>query len=73
MVLAYLLQQGVNPDHPTEVWENLTRGDAEWHGKLADCADKEFSDMSIMLIRTLTPMDSQIEPPPEKMAAGAPA
>jgi cobalt-precorrin-7 (C5)-methyltransferase len=29
--------------------------------------------MSIMLIRTLTPMDSQIEPPPEKVAAGAPA
>jgi len=26
-----------------------------------------------MLIRTLTPMDSQIEPPPEKVAAGAPA
>jgi cobalt-precorrin-7 (C5)-methyltransferase len=46
------------------VWENLTRAEAEWHGTLAECAHKEFSDMSIMLIRTLAPMDSQIEPPP---------
>ncbi|UOA07105.1 cobalt-precorrin-7 (C(5))-methyltransferase [Methylobacter sp. S3L5C] len=77
-IATYLLEQGVPPEHPTEVWENLTRADdcmdaggramqgaiaeAEWHGSLADCADKEFSDMSIMLIRTLSPMSSQIEP-----------
>lgn len=72
-IASYLLQQGVSPDHPTEVWENLTRGDAEWHGKLADCADVEFSDMSIMLIRTLAPMASQIEPPPAAAGAGAAA
>ncbi|MBB3213155.1 cobalt-precorrin-7 (C5)-methyltransferase [Herbaspirillum sp. Sphag1AN] len=64
-IAAYLLEQGVAPDHPTEVWENLTRAEAEWHGTLAECATKEFSDMSIMLIRTHVPMASQIEPPPE--------
>jgi cobalt-precorrin-7 (C5)-methyltransferase len=64
-IAAYLLDNGIAPTHPTEVWENLTRGEAEWHGTLAECADKVFSDMSIMLIRTLHPMASQIE------AAGA--
>src|ERR1700692_2978303 len=48
-IAAYLLEQGVAADHPTEVWENLTRGEAEWHGTLAACAEIEFSDMSIML------------------------
>lgn len=60
-IAAYLIEQGVSPGHPTEVWENLTRAEAEWHGTLAECAHKEFSDMSIMLIRTRTPMASQIE------------
>lgn len=64
-IAAWLLENGVAADHPTEVWENLTRAEAEWHGTLAQCADKEFSDMSIMLIRTPAPMASQIEPPPE--------
>lgn len=63
-IAAYLLENGVPPDQPTEVWENLTRAEAEWHGTLAACADIEFSDMSIMLIRTRAPMASQIEPPP---------
>lgn len=67
-IATYLLDHGVRADHPTEVWENLTRSEAEWHGSLADCADKEFSDMSIMLIRTHAPMESQIEAPPEKRA-----
>lgn len=61
-IAAYLLECGIPPHHPVEVWENLTRGDAEWRGTLAECADIEFSDMSIMLIRTLSPMASQIEP-----------
>ncbi len=61
-IAAYLLENGVSPEHPTEVWENLTRGEAEWHGTLAECVDREFTDMSIMLIRTRKPMDSQIEP-----------
>ncbi len=82
-IAAYLLEQGISPDHPTEVWENLTRSDdcmdaggrathgavaeAEWHGTLADCASQEFSDMSIMLIRTRSPMSSQIEPATEQL------
>ncbi|MDO8437692.1 MAG: cobalt-precorrin-7 (C(5))-methyltransferase [Nitrosomonadaceae bacterium] len=62
-IAAYLLENGVSPEHPTEVWENLTRGEAEWHGTLAECVWREFTDMSIMLIRTRHPMPSQIEPP----------
>ncbi|HEY6926144.1 MAG TPA: cobalt-precorrin-7 (C(5))-methyltransferase [Steroidobacteraceae bacterium] len=62
-VVAFLLSQGVPAEHPVEVWENLTSREAQWSGKLADCTG-EFSDMSIMLIRTLRPMPSQIEPAP---------
>lgn len=61
-IAAYLLESGIPHDHPTEVWENLTRGDAKWHGTLAECVAQEFTDMSIMLIRTRLPMPSQIEP-----------
>jgi len=64
-IAAYLVTNSISPRHPTEVWENLTRADAEWHGTLGECADREFSDMSIMLIRSLDPMPSQIEPPPK--------
>ncbi len=64
-IAAYLLENDIAPEHPVQVWENLTRNEAEWQGTLADCVDQRFSDMSIMLIRTLRPMDSQIEPPPE--------
>ena len=60
-IAAYLLENGVSDYHPTEVWENLTRTEAEWHGTLAECVTREFSDMSIMLIRTLKAMPSQIE------------
>ncbi|MDM5180203.1 cobalt-precorrin-7 (C(5))-methyltransferase [Massilia sp. DJPM01] len=63
-IAAYLLENGISPDHPTEVWENLTRGEAEWHGSLQECASHTCSDMSIMLIRTLAPMASQIEAAP---------
>jgi cobalt-precorrin-7 (C5)-methyltransferase len=65
-IAAYLLENGISPEHPTEVWENLTRNEAEWRGSLGECVDREFSDMSIMLIRTRAPMPSQIEPPEEK-------
>lgn len=61
-IAAYLLEHGISPDHPTEVWENLTRNEAEWSGTLKECTERDFSDMSIMLIRTLHPMSSQIEP-----------
>ena len=60
-IAAYLVENGVSPEHPTEVWENLTRAEAEWHGTLVECVEREFSDMSIMLIRTLKAMPSQIE------------
>lgn len=62
-IAAYLLENGISSEHPTEVWENLTRNEAEWRGTLGECTDREFSDMSIMLIRTLKAMPSQIEPP----------
>jgi hypothetical protein len=51
-IAAYLLENGIPADQQVEVWENLTRGEAEWHGTLAECAEHRCSDMSIMLIRT---------------------
>jgi cobalt-precorrin-7 (C5)-methyltransferase len=60
-IAAYLLAHGVSGTHPTEVWENLTGNEAEWRGSLAQCIEQEFTDMSIMLIRTRAPMASQIE------------
>ena len=60
-VCAYLLTHGVRADHPVEVWENLTGREAQWSGTLAGCTG-DFSDMSIMLVRTLRPVPSQIEP-----------
>ena len=62
-IAAYLIAQGVPASHPVEVWENLTRAEAEWRGTLGECVNRTFSDMSIMLIRTLNEMPSQIEPP----------
>ncbi|WP_432260611.1 cobalt-precorrin-7 (C(5))-methyltransferase [Cupriavidus sp. TMH.W2] len=64
-IAAYLLENGIPAGQPVEVWEHLTRGDAQWCGTLAECANQRFSDMSIMLIRSLSPIPSQIEPPPE--------
>lgn len=66
-IAKYLLEQGTSPDHQVEVWENLTGQEAGWKGILKDCT-QEFSDMSIMLIRTLNPMQSQIEPLAETTA-----
>jgi len=60
-VAAFLLSQGIPAEHPVEVWENLTSRDAQWSGTLRDCTG-DFTDMSIMLIRSLRPMPSQIEP-----------
>lgn len=60
-IAAFLLARGAAAAHPIEVWERLTQAEASWRGALADCTG-EFSDMSIMLIRTLHPMSSQIEP-----------
>ena len=60
-VAAFLLSQGIPGEHPVEVWENLTSREAQWSGVLRDCTS-DFTDMSIMLIRSLRPMPSQIEP-----------
>lgn len=60
-VAAFLLSQDMAAAHPVEVWENLTSREAQWSGTLKDCTG-DFSDMSIMLIRSLRPMPSQIEP-----------
>ncbi len=63
-IAAYLIENEISPDHPAEVWENLTGAEAAWRGTLAEClGQREFSKMSIMLIRTRHPMPSQIEPP----------
>ncbi|PWT94698.1 MAG: cobalt-precorrin-7 (C(5))-methyltransferase [Candidatus Melainabacteria bacterium] len=64
-IVDFLLKYGIAGDHPVEVWENLTIDEATWYGKLADCT-LDFSDMSIMLIRTKTPMASQIIEEPVK-------
>jgi precorrin-6B methylase 1 len=59
-IASYLIRQGVAPVHPTEVWVNLTSHEAHWTGALVDCT-AAFTDMSIMLVRALRPMPSQLE------------
>lgn len=58
-IAAYLMEHGIAAEHPVEVWEHLTQAEANWSGRLAEC-QQDFSDMSIMLIRTLHPMPSQL-------------
>lgn len=53
-VAAFLLTQGIAPGHRVEVWENLTTHEARWSGPLHECTG-DFTDMSIMLIRSLQP------------------
>jgi precorrin-6B methylase 1 len=60
-IAAFLISHGIDGAQPTEVWERLTQAEAAWSGVLSDCT-ADFSDMSIMLIRTPHPMPSQIEP-----------
>jgi len=62
-IAVFLVDHGVAADHPVEVWESLTSRDAQWTGTLGEVRSRDFTDMSIMLIRTLRPMPSQIEPP----------
>ncbi|MBB6098440.1 precorrin-6Y C5,15-methyltransferase (decarboxylating)/cobalt-precorrin-7 (C5)-methyltransferase [Deinobacterium chartae] len=58
---AYLLAAG-RPAHQTvEVWENLTGSEAGWSGSLSACAERDFSDLSIVLFRSLTPLPSGLE------------
>jgi cobalt-precorrin-7 (C5)-methyltransferase len=58
-ISQFLIGNGTNPEHHVEVWVNLTGREAAWQGQLSDC-NMEFSDMSIMLIRTLHPIPSQL-------------
>ncbi|MGH7193213.1 MAG: cobalt-precorrin-7 (C(5))-methyltransferase [Candidatus Saccharimonadales bacterium] len=58
-VCRHLLDSGISAEHQVEVWENLTQREATWTGTLSQCS-QDFSDMSIMLLRTLSPMVSQI-------------
>jgi precorrin-6B methylase 1 len=60
-IAAYLLAEGISGEHPVEVWEQLTRAEANWSGKLSECTGT-FTDMSILLIRSLQPFPSQIQP-----------
>lgn len=58
-ISAYLLEQGVDGAQSLEVWEDLSRDSKQWCGNLADCP-RDFSDMSIMLIRTASPIASAV-------------
>ena len=58
-IASYLIEQGISSSHQVEVWEHLTATEAAWQGTLAECTHK-FGEMSIMLIRTLQPMPSQV-------------
>ncbi len=58
-IAEFLLARGVAAIHQTEVWEHLSQNEAAWLGTLGDCP-ADFTDMSIMLIRTLQPMKSQL-------------
>lgn len=60
-IAKHLIDAGISGAHPVEVWEQLTRAEANWCGTLAECIGT-FSDMSILLIRTLQPLPSQIQP-----------
>jgi cobalt-precorrin-7 (C5)-methyltransferase len=61
-IAADLVNRGIQAHHRVEVWERLTQAEAAWSGTLAECAgrENEFSDLSIMLVRTLRPMPSQL-------------
>lgn len=60
-IAAYLLGYGLPPEHRAEVWENLSRTEAEWTGNLTQLAEQDFSDMSILLVRALAPMPTGLE------------
>lgn len=70
-VAAYLVEGGVPGHQQVEVWEKLTQRDAAWKGTLAQVED-QFSDMSIMLIRALTPFASGLECEDKTLIGGMP-
>lgn len=58
-IARHLLAEGLPAEQPLTVWEDLSRAERRWEGRLADCPEG-FSDMSIMLIRSLTPVGSAV-------------
>ncbi len=58
-IASFLLENGINSTHKVEVWENLTQAESCWSGLLKDL-NQDFSDLSIMLIRCLVPLTSQL-------------
>jgi len=59
-IAAYLIASGVSGEHIVEVWENLTGKEAQWIGQLSELSG-DFSDMTIILVRALSQMPSQLE------------
>ncbi len=59
-IAKFLIERGIPGHHMVEVWERLTQGEASWKGTLAECI-LDFSDMSILLIRSLNPLPSQLK------------
>ena len=59
-IAQFLLESGCSPDHQTEVWENLTQSESDWRGPLSSLT-RDFTDMSIILIRALKEFPSQLE------------
>ena len=58
-IARFLLDNGIDTTHQVEVWENLTQAESCWTGFLKDL-NQDFSDISIMLIRCLVPIVSQL-------------
>lgn len=58
-IARHLIDAGLPAEQPLTVWEDLTRAAQRWEGRLADCPEG-FSDMSIMLIRSLRPVASAV-------------
>ena len=59
-IAAYLLGEGLPPEQIVEIWENLTGGESHWLGTLGELTG-EFSDLSIMLIRSIRPLPTGLE------------
>ncbi len=69
-IAAYCLEHGIDGARPAEVWEALTQHEASWSGRLDECT-AEFSDLSIMLIRTPAEFPSQLDSPESGALAGS--
>jgi cobalt-precorrin-7 (C5)-methyltransferase len=59
-IAAYLLREGRPAGQTVEIWENLTGGESHWKGTLGELTG-EFSDLSIMLIRSIRPLLTGLE------------